>query len=271
VNGAHTHDEAPRATVTRELLELFRHPQPDDAAERISQTERLLEQVVRNSTHDPESIITQAKNAIEGLADETCNLVRKRGGRERKIRVIRGAANTLAVASLGAAVAELQKHAWQVAPDVLREAAELIQLAGHSLDSLPLLGLMTVVGMQQVAERTRQEAAHLPEVGHVIDAVRPVAIDQRPERLPEEPERTLRPDIAREVAANRDSGPTRFRQNLAAAMRDIDAAVEEFEASGQQDLETLSSTRQTRRAVLLAREAEERLRQARDETVPRPD
>jgi hypothetical protein len=54
-------------------------------------------------------------------------------------------------------------------------------------------------------------------------------------------------------------------------MRDIDAAVEEFEASGQQDLDALSSTRQATRAVLLAREAEERLQQAWDQTVSRPD
>jgi hypothetical protein len=147
--------EAPRAAVTRELLELFCHPQPDDGAERINQTDRLLEQVVQDNGGDLEALITRTKDALAELATETCDLVGKKGQHERRIRLIRTMLSVTALANLGAAAAELQQHAWQAAPGLLHRAAELLQQAGHTLDSLPLLGLVTYVAIGDVAHRAR--------------------------------------------------------------------------------------------------------------------
>jgi hypothetical protein len=136
--------DAPRAPVTAELLRLFRHPEPDEAAARIKQTDHLLEQTVGALADDPRAFIERAKRSVNELRVETCELIEVRVPQRRRIMALRSAAGVIAMANLSAATAEVHKQAWQVAPEILREATNQLQHLGHSLDSLPLLGLFVV-------------------------------------------------------------------------------------------------------------------------------
>jgi hypothetical protein len=94
---------APRASVSPELLRLFRHPRPDDAADRINQTDRLLEQIVRDPPEDPRSHVERAKKSVSELCDETCALINAKIPAEQFFRVVFSAAGAMAMGSLGAA------------------------------------------------------------------------------------------------------------------------------------------------------------------------
>jgi hypothetical protein len=149
--------EAPKAPVKQQLFELFRHPRVDEVADLIRRADRELEQVVRDLGEGLGAVIQRAKGLVDQLRVETCHWQAKKAPWHRRVRTIRMAAGVIAMSSLAAAVPELVKWGWDVSPEVLRRIAELLQHMGHSLDSLPVLGLLAVTTMGQDAERALRE------------------------------------------------------------------------------------------------------------------
>ena len=149
--------EAPKAPVKEELFELFRHPNVDEVADLISRANRVLEQVVRDLSDELGAVILRAKGLVNELRVETCQLEAHKAPRQRRISTIRTAAGVIAMSNLLAAANELQKRAWDVSPEILRHIAELLQHMGHSLGTLPVLGLLAMTTMQQDAEHALKQ------------------------------------------------------------------------------------------------------------------
>jgi hypothetical protein len=134
--------QVPQVPVTKELLQRFRHPDPDQAEDDIRRANRLLREVVQDPQEGIERLIDQAKGNVAGLTTETCQLVGRKGNKQQIMRLVRRSAGMLATANLGAAAATLQQHAWQATPELLRHAAEWFEDAGHSIDALPWVSLI---------------------------------------------------------------------------------------------------------------------------------
>lgn len=143
--------EAPQAPVPQELFELFRHPWPDEAVELVNQSNRLLEEAIGGLAIRGNSPVEHAKRSVLELQALTCQLVNAKVPWQRRIQALRTAINMIAMGSLGAAAIELQQRAWQAGPELLRQAYELLRYTGHTIESLPLLGLTAVVAVEVAA------------------------------------------------------------------------------------------------------------------------
>jgi hypothetical protein len=145
----------PRAPVPPELFELFHHPRPDEANDLIQQANGWLKQAVAGLPKERDvlsKLIEQARRSVDELRVETCQLVNAEAPRQNRIRMIRDTIKAIAMASLGAAAADLQQGAWRVAPDVLHRTAEALQPLDRALDSLPVLWLLAIAALAQTAD-----------------------------------------------------------------------------------------------------------------------
>ena len=229
--------QAPRVPVNKELLQRFRHPDPDQAEQDIKQADRLLHDVVLGSADGIERLIDQAKANVAELAEETCQLVDKRADPQLIRRLVRRSAGMLATANLAAAAAALQQHGWQAAPGLLRDAAAWFQHGGRSIDALPWVSL--IAGATVVVEAAKTvRLARSVSADNSVSQVRPVATE-RQIRFAEEIESAYRKQEA-------EQSPDSIRPDSVRAV--TDAALNERDASKPD---------QTRRSEELLRRARE--------------
>jgi hypothetical protein len=159
---------APRVPINKELLQLFRHPDPQDAADIITQANQRLRAVVESPTGGVESLVNEAIQNVEVLATEICALIDKKGKHTWKIRVVRSSLGVFAGANLSAAATTLQQESWEAAPDLLRHVAELLQRAEY-IDVLPLISLTAGAIVVVEAATAVKLARSVTGDGQVID------------------------------------------------------------------------------------------------------